>query len=503
MNTKHRTTSQRRLRSARFLALAAAPSVVLHLVIGPVIANAAVFPVTPGATADLPDAIPGNGVCLTAAGNCTLRAAVQEANAFAGSDRIEVPAGTYLLTIPGAEEESAVSGDLDLTESVDLVGVGPGEKVVDGNGLDRVFDIHAGVHARIEGLTVRGGNADAATSPGHVGGGLLVRGAANLDLASCSVVDNRANAGGGLYAQSGSTASILDCSLRDNLAADLGFMLAVGSAVLSEGDTDLDRCEVSGNVAALAGGAVLSRDAVALSVRNTTISGNSDIGLGSEDAELDVVNVTLVGNGSIGLSVVTAAAHPLTVRNSIIYGHGAGDCSIVGVPAGNLDFAGEHNLSGDGSCPNDGGVVDLPGMNPLLGSLLAAGGATHAHVPLVGSPVIDAGDDDRCEPDDQRGASRPLDGDGVGGATCDIGAVETLPCIGTADRLVTGEVITAPAEFAGCYTVTAGPAVEVMSGGDLVLRARNGVILRDDFSASGGDLSVILDPAAASGVTLP
>ena len=478
-------------------------ALMLCAILAPPAARAAVFPVTPGATADAPDAIPGNGVCLTAIGTCTLRAAIQEANAFAGSDRIEVPAGIYVLTSQGADEDLALTGDLDITEAVDLVGVGAGEKIVNGNGLDRVFDIHPGVSARIESLTIRGGIAGSALFPGYLGGGLLVRGGSNLDLVGCSVVANRANAGGALFAQAASTATLSDSTFLDNVAADLGFMIAAGSAVLSEGNTDLDRCEVSGNSAALPGGAVLSRNAVSLGIRNTTISGNQDNGIGSDNAELDVINTTIVGNSAVGLSVFSTAGHPLTVRNSLIYGNSAGDCSIAGVPAGNLDFAGEHNLSGDASCPNDGGVLDLPNTDPLLDPLVVAGGTTRVHVPRSGSPVIDAGDDDRCEPDDQRGATRPLDGDGIGGAACDIGAVETLPCIGTADAVVTNQMVTSPAEFVGCYTVTAGPTVDVLSGGDLVLRARNAVIFRDDVSISGGDLTVILDPAAASGVTLP
>ena len=37
-------------------------------------------------TADAPDATPGNGVCATAAGVCTLRAAITEANRNPGPD---------------------------------------------------------------------------------------------------------------------------------------------------------------------------------------------------------------------------------------------------------------------------------------------------------------------------------------------------------------------------------------------------------------------------------
>ena len=63
-------------------------------------AGAATYTVDSTGTAD--DAVPGNGVCRTAGGVCTLRAAVREADAGAGSDRVVVPAGTYTLatTLP-------------------------------------------------------------------------------------------------------------------------------------------------------------------------------------------------------------------------------------------------------------------------------------------------------------------------------------------------------------------------------------------------------------------
>ncbi len=52
--------------------------------------------------ADKTDANPGDGLCDTGEGECTLRAAVQEANALEGSDSISIPEGTYTLSIPGA-----------------------------------------------------------------------------------------------------------------------------------------------------------------------------------------------------------------------------------------------------------------------------------------------------------------------------------------------------------------------------------------------------------------
>jgi hypothetical protein len=42
-----------------------------------------------------------DGVCATASGACSLRAAIMEANALPGADTIIVPAGTYVLALAG------------------------------------------------------------------------------------------------------------------------------------------------------------------------------------------------------------------------------------------------------------------------------------------------------------------------------------------------------------------------------------------------------------------
>src|SRR4029453_4975857 len=59
------------------------------------IAGAVTFNVN--STADLPDPNIGNGVCATATAVCTLRAAIQEANAASGADIITLTATTYTL----------------------------------------------------------------------------------------------------------------------------------------------------------------------------------------------------------------------------------------------------------------------------------------------------------------------------------------------------------------------------------------------------------------------
>jgi CSLREA domain-containing protein len=71
--------------------------------------------------ADVPDANTQTAACETATGNgvCTLRAAVQQANAHAGADTILVPANTYVLTLAG-DDSHAFNGDLDITDDVTI-----------------------------------------------------------------------------------------------------------------------------------------------------------------------------------------------------------------------------------------------------------------------------------------------------------------------------------------------------------------------------------------------
>ena len=59
-------------------------------------------------TADAPDAAPGDGACSTTAGQCTVRAAIIEANATPGLQRVILDAEVYKLAIEGPGEDGAV-----------------------------------------------------------------------------------------------------------------------------------------------------------------------------------------------------------------------------------------------------------------------------------------------------------------------------------------------------------------------------------------------------------
>jgi len=98
-------------------------------------AGAATF--TVNSTADIHDGIAGDGVCETAKNNhiCTLRAAIDEANALDGADTIQLQANTtYVLSLTSTLA-AGLSADLVISDSVTLTGAGPESSIIDGNGM--------------------------------------------------------------------------------------------------------------------------------------------------------------------------------------------------------------------------------------------------------------------------------------------------------------------------------------------------------------------------------
>ena len=227
-------------------------------------------------------------------GNCTVREAVIAANtnaavdgcsAGSGADIIMVPAGTYVLTVAGLNEDAAATGDLDVTDDVQINGSGAATTTIDGNGADRVFDIDPAasgtVTAQLADLTVRGGDLVSE------GGGIRNRG--TLALNNCLVADNVLAGtdvfGGGIYNQAtlevhqstirkntavrtsggllgtavgggifnAGSLVVIDSTIRDNLTAGStlpgGLVAGSGGGIDSTGAVTLTRCTVSGNTA--------------------------------------------------------------------------------------------------------------------------------------------------------------------------------------------------------------------------------------------------------------
>lgn len=371
----------------------AAPALlVLALALFPAAASA-----TPAAAArfvvddraDRPDAAPGDGVCATAAGTCSLRAAVPEASRAAGPARVLVPAGTYQLTVAGTEEDDGATGDLDVTGGhVTIEGRGA-ERTAIGSRVDRILHVLTEASVTVTGLALRGGTVDGS------GGGVLAQGATTLRTV---VVAGNHAAGDGGGVVSGPGPLVVDRStIAANTAGNGGGGLAVG------GGARITNSTVSGNrVPELAGtesGGGLRVYGGDVAVSWSTFAGNSASGAGSSIA------VSAGTDGRVVLAgTVLAGAGP------------APDC------AGNVRSAGGNAEVGD-SChldrPSDRRVAD-PRLRPLRWDA----SPTPVHVPFADSPLVDTAPTAGCPAVDQRGVARPRDGDGDGVARCDRGAVE-------------------------------------------------------------------------------
>ena len=86
-------------------------------------------------------------------GECTLRAAIQESNSLAGPDTINLPAGLYLLDRAGIDD-TAESGDLDVTDTVEVVGAGTSQTEIEA--VQRAFQVRVGGDLTLRDLTLRG-----------------------------------------------------------------------------------------------------------------------------------------------------------------------------------------------------------------------------------------------------------------------------------------------------------------------------------------------------------
>jgi large repetitive protein len=220
---------------------------------------------TVNSTLDAIDTAPGNGVCAIAGGACTLRAAVQEANALAGADVITLPAGVFRLTRVGATEDAAATGDLDVSQALEIDGAGSGETIVDGLGADRVFHVTVSSAVTLTGLTIR--NGDPGAGPG---GGILDVGPAALVLRDVEIIDCRADVGGGIY--QGGSLTLEDCTLEDDRSGSAGGgVFASPGAALAISRSHFRTC-----LATSTGGAVFysGGGAAPIGITDSTFEGN-------------------------------------------------------------------------------------------------------------------------------------------------------------------------------------------------------------------------------------
>ncbi len=389
---------------------------------------------------DSNDAVLGNGICDAGGGVCTLRAAIQEANATAGSQTINFN-GTLFAT----QQTIALTTGVEIEISSDLTINGPGANLLTingGTGSNRIFFNNGGA-AAIEGVTISGGDGIGTASNGA--GGAIFSSGGTLVLDGVHLTGNTGNPGAGAYIFGGANHQIINSTISANTTAG-----TCGGFLIESSSLSITSSTISGNSATVGGGGFCNNSTTA-TLRNSTITGNVSGGAAS--------------GGGISQSFGT-----LNLGSTIVAGNTAGNNPDIHFPNGTIISAG-FNLIGintsvetafpEGS-PNTAdsfvGTAADP-VDPLLDVLGNNGGPTPTHalkISPVLSPALDRGEDFGT-PLDQRGFMRTFDDPnipngqpstiflGLRGAVydgTDIGAYERLSPT-AASASISGRVMTA------------------------------------------------------------
>ena len=207
-------------------------------------------------------------------------------------------------------------------------------------------------------------------------------------------INNDWGAGGGM-ANSGSNAILMNVTFSNNIALDQG-----GGMFNFDSSPSLTNVTFSGNSATSyegEGGGLFNFGFSSPTLTNVTFTGNS---------------ATIVGGGMSSWE----NSSPI-ITNSIFWGNTPNQINNAPLSTSTITYS---NVQGGDVYPGMGNI----NQDPLLGLLADNGGFTQTHALGPGSPAIDAGDPTNCPTTDQRGLPRPIDGDGIDGPRCDMGAYE-------------------------------------------------------------------------------
>jgi hypothetical protein len=325
-------------------------------------------------TSDAVDANRGDGICATAAGECTLRAGVNESNSWPGNDTVRLPAGTYVLTIPPSGIDASHAGSLNVDDRLTVRGAGPDLTIIDANGLDQAFAVGRPAFnddpkdsLTLKSLTIR--NGDAANGLG----GAVVNFNRRLKLVDVTLRENHAGLGGAIDNEGGR----LDVR-RSRIVDNTGGSCCGGVRLLAGGRVRIVATEIRGNVSPGRGGGLLAFAGVDLRMTNSVVAENEAGPLGGGGmafvgATGRILRSTFSANraGGGGGGILKPDGGPLTIIKSELSGN-------------------EADADGDG-VGSGGGIRASGGERPVLVSTVVTGNSDAGIGPDCSGVVAVAG----------------------------------------------------------------------------------------------------------------
>jgi large repetitive protein len=353
-------------------------------------------------------------------GVVSLRDAISMANQNPGLDLINIPAGHYILNKLGPDEDNNVSGDLDIHDSVYLVGEGMHTTIIDADYIDRVLDIHNStepITVLLVNLTIKNGQTlssfadrkgagirnygnlflynvaiigNTASSDG-IGGGISNNG--SLTITNSTIANNSADRGGGIFNAGASELSLKQSSISHNYAH-------AGGALNLYGNFQLENSTIHANRTVTAGNVILAENSAG-SITFCTIAGNTIL------------------NPGYTAGIFSNTDSLFTLSNTIISGNivkfdsSIGNCNFYS----STPTLAKYNLEDADTCALSP-VANLINTDPLLKPYGDYGGSTYTLALSSASPAIDGVKEAVDISSDQRGKPRPI------GKFADIGAFE-------------------------------------------------------------------------------
>lgn len=304
----------------------------LSLLAAPALAGAATFTVNAGNDTN-------DGACN--ATHCSLREAINAANATATADIIELAASVSTVQLTGALPT--------VTRSVTIRA--PVHATIDAQATffrqRRVLNFgDSGRTYSLKQVTLTGGYA-----PSADGGGVYLASGNTLTVDACTIDDNTGRRGGGIYTGA-ATLTVLNSTISGNTATVTGGWDGGGGLYLDgagSGSASLANSSVLDNTAASGGG--IQVDRAALSVTNSTIAGNASTAQPDDEEDLYASwgggGILINGSPSSGGTTVTAST--IADNTAMVYGGGIynrhGRLTVTGTTvSGNL--AGPNSIGG-------------------------------------------------------------------------------------------------------------------------------------------------------------
>jgi len=273
------TGGRRLLRGAAVVATTTAMSLI-----GAPSAVAASFDVNSNADTALGGAVS----CSGGAAPCTLRAAVQAADATGGASTITLPAGNYKLAIPppsgasASDADDPATGDLDVDNGVTitLIGGGAATTEINADAVDRAFAVHTGASLTLTGLTITGGSPAAQSEGNQQGGAIYTDG--RLSTGSVDFTANSSLDGGAIYADTGSRLSVNGGAFTGNGGTMASTTTEYGGAIedASANPAEIQSAAFSRQTAYTGGGDLYFSGAGALTIADSSFDSTVSSGGG-------------------------------------------------------------------------------------------------------------------------------------------------------------------------------------------------------------------------------